>query len=137
MKKFRPLPQLLPQRFLGDWCSTEAATVVTFHPRVRVAISAQGLFVARSVGCRRLCEYAAAEVVWPISGQFFGEHHVTARSHPSYRHENPRVRTPALRSPETVSNERGQAASGSTICSPSLAARFLSSWTCCSRWRFS
>src|SRR5262249_10041217 len=98
MKKFRPLPQLLRERFLGDWCSTEAATFVTFHPRVRVAISAQGLFVARSVGCRRLCEDAAAEDVWPISGQFFAEHHVTARSHPSYRHENPRVRTPALRS---------------------------------------
>src|SRR5262249_58429477 len=65
--------------------------------------------------------------VWPISGRFFTEHRVSTGSHPSYRHENPRIRTPAVRSPETVSNERGQAASGSTICSPSLAARFLSS----------
>jgi hypothetical protein len=32
-----------------------------------------------------------------ISGQFFPERPIVTRSHPSYRHENPRVRRPALR----------------------------------------
>jgi hypothetical protein len=31
---------------------------------------------------------------WPISGQFSADHHEELRFHPSYRHENPRVRTP-------------------------------------------
>src|SRR5439155_21076604 len=29
------------------------------------------------------------QVVWPISGQFFPEHAISAEFHPSYRHEEP------------------------------------------------
>lgn len=49
------------------------------------------LFVVPSDAERRRGPTGGRDV-WPTSGQFFAEHDVTARSHPSYRYENPETR---------------------------------------------